>query len=370
MKRILFFTPFGGVSGSELLLLRTIQHLDPLQFKAAVYCEQAGVPMQNALPNEVPFFTNPFHATKRVRLASKLKQAIGISVFENYLADIQATFKADYWYLNTVMMAHIAPLAQKMGIKIISHFHELPHIHFEPVHYDHLKAMIDNAVLCIGNAEITCQKLRILGAKSVGLVYPFVEFNKIQPNQAQIDAIREALLIPKSSFTWAIAGAPIFVKGIEHLPALAQHFPSCHFVWIGKNTNSGSYFFTEKEIESRGLTNIHFVGLQTTNYYNHLAVSDGLLLLSKEESFGMVNLEAAYLGKPVVAFNSGGVTEIVQKGMGKVVDSWNLQDLIAAMEQVMDGSLPFDPKVAQTRIQEFTATRQMDHWTQLVRGLR
>lgn len=369
MKKILFFTPFGGVSGSELLLLRTIQHLDPLQVQAAVYCEQVGASMQSALPTHVPFYVNPFQSHKSIRLASKLKQAAGIPVFENYLAQIQATFKADYWYLNTVMMAHIAPFAQKMGIKIISHFHELPHIHFEPVKYEHLKAMIDNAELCIGNAEITCQKLRILGAKSVGLVYPFVEFDKIQTNQAQIDAIRQALRIPETCFTWAIAGAPVFVKGIEHLPALAQHFSNCHFVWIGKNTNSGSFYFTEKEIESRGLSNIHFVGLQTVDYYNHLAATDGLLLLSREESFGMVNLEAAFLGKPVVAFNSGGVIEIVQEGMGKVVDSWNLQDLIEAMEQVIDGSLPFDTEVALTRIQEFTATRQMARWTQLVQAL-
>lgn len=369
MKKILFFTPFGGVSGSELLLLRTIQHLNPLQFQAAVYCEQGGATMKSALPKEIIFYSNPFQSNKGVRLASKLKQAVGIQVFENYLSQIQSEFKADYWYLNTVMMAHIAPFAQKMGIKIISHFHELPHIHFEPVHYNHLKAMIDGAELCIGNAEITSQKLRILGAQKVGLVYPFVEFDKIQTNKVQIDAIRQTLQIPKNSFTWAIAGAPIYAKGIEHLPALAERFSNCHFIWIGKNTNSGSYYFTEKEIEYRGLSNIHFVGLQTINYYNHLAAADGLLLLSREESFGMVNLEAGYLGKPVVAFNSGGVNEIIQEGIGKVVDSWNLQDLIEAMEHVMNGTIPFNHEVALSRIQEFNATRQMARWTQLVQAL-
>ncbi|MFN8356511.1 MAG: glycosyltransferase [Spirosomataceae bacterium] len=367
-KKILFFTPLGGISGSELLLLRTLQHADSKIVKTAVFCEKPGV-MGQMLPPDVPFFTNPFQVKGLSSKWLKLKNALSGSVYIDYLKKIQASFQADYWYLNTIMMAHVAPIAQELGVPLISHFHELPHIHFEPVAYEHLKSMIEQSVCCIGNAEITCEKLQIMGAKQIGKVYPFVEFEKIKTDSRQLVTIRERLNIPTSAFVWVIAGAPTYAKGIEHLPTLAAAFPNDFFVWIGKDTRSGSFYFTEQEMVYRKLQNVRFVGLQTSDYYHYLGLGNGLLLLSREESFGMVNLEALQLGMPVVAFPSGGVSEIVQEGMGKVISSWNVSDFITAMKQVKTGEIPFDATKALKHIAQFNQATQMAAWHQIIQSL-
>lgn len=368
MTKLLFFTPSGGTSGSELLLWQMIQTLDTEQYQVAVYCEQVGE-LKNKLPKNVPFYTNPFNATGLKRLWLKGKNLLTKNVYEGYILQIHNQFKPDYWYINTVMMAHVAEIAQKQGVKTISHFHELPHIIYELVKAPHLEALVGQSVLCIGNADATCEVIESLGGKNIQKVYPFINFEKILTDNQRVTAIRTSLYIPQNAFVWAIVGAATFAKGLEYLPILAQLFPDAHFVWIGGNTNSGSYYYTQKFIEQKKLKNIHFVGTQRADYYHYLAMSNGLLLLSLEESFGMVNVEAAYLGKPVVAFNSGGVREILSEEMGTLVNSWNVEDFAEAMRAYMNGERFFDAEKAKISIAKFSANEQMKAWHKAIQYL-
>ncbi len=91
------------------------------------------------------------------------------------------------------------------------------------------------------------------------------------------------------------------------------------------------------------------------------------MLTSFNDSFPIVLIEAAYLGKPIVSFNSGGVREFVREGMGAVVDSWNNSDLIAAMAAVMRGEASFDPRAAKSRALEFDIAAQGERWERVVR---
>jgi glycosyltransferase involved in cell wall biosynthesis len=79
-----------------------------------------------------------------------------------------------------------------------------------------------------------------------------------------------------------------------------------------------------------------------------------------------VTIEAAYLGKPVVSFNSGGVKEFIREGMGIVVDSWNDCDLIQAMLRVMNRDIPFDAALAKSRAAEFSVDVQGKRWLDLL----
>lgn len=366
--KILFCTPFGGRSGSELLLWHTLKAFDRNKIQAALYCESASE-LANELPSDVPYFTNPFQQSGTKGKWAKLKNALGGKVYEAYFAELHHQFKPDYWYLNTVMMAHLAPIIKGFGGKFIAHFHELPHIHFEPVKYQHLQVMVKEASLLIGNAAVTCEKIKILGGANVALVYPFVEFDQIKSSPERANNIRKLLKINNKQFTWITVGALTYAKGVSYLPDLAETFPNCHFIWVGKHTSSGSYLFTEAEIAHRGLKNVHFVGSQSSDYFNYFQAADGLLLLSKEESFGLVNLEAGYLGKPIVSFDSGGAKEVIVKGMGEVVPSWNLSDFQLVMQKTMSGEIPYIPAIAKERALAFSKEKQINIWQDAVLSL-
>lgn len=358
--RVLFCTPFGGRSGSELLLWHLMAATQG-QVQAGLYSEHPAA-MAKQLPAGVPYFTNPFNQNGWQGKWTKLQNALGKSVYTDYFREIHRRFRPDVWYLNTVMMAHLAPILDSFGAKYVVHFHELPHIHFEPVKYQHLKALIEGAGLVIGNTEATCQMLRTLGIQQPRLVYPFVERNLIKPRAERAAALRSQLGIPPEAFVWVSIGAATYVKGIEYWPQVAAALPQCYFVWVGQHTNSGSFYYTESVIRSLGLSNVHLVGPQRDDYYDYFAAADALLLMSREESFGMVNIEAAHLGKPVVSFKSGGVDEVVRPGSGLIVDSLHLSDLTEAMLRVMNNTAGFDHQQALRNIEPFDADLQVNRW--------
>jgi glycosyltransferase involved in cell wall biosynthesis len=68
----------------------------------------------------------------------------------------------------------------------------------------------------------------------------------------------------------------------------------------------------------------------------------------------------------VVSFDCGGVSEIVGRGMGVIVESWNNSDLIAAMARVMRREADFDAAVASARVEEFDIEVQGPRWERIV----
>lgn len=67
------------------------------------------------------------------------------------------------------------------------------------------------------------------------------------------------------------------------------------------------------------------------------SASDLFLLPSRAESFGLVALEAAACGKPTVAFNVGGVSDIVRPGVtGELVPPEDTSAFVSAIAKLLD----------------------------------
>ena len=80
-----------------------------------------------------------------------------------------------------------------------------------------------------------------------------------------------------------------------------------------------------------------------------LAASDLFVHPSPRETFGIVAVEALAAGVPVVAADSGGVTEIVGRGagpFGEVVESGAPAALAAAIDRTLDRRMGFDAEAA------------------------
>ncbi len=142
---------------------------------------------------------------------------------------------------------------------------------------------------------------------------------------------------------WAISGKTSLIKGIDFLVALLKVVPqNFKFIWIGGDEYTGLYYYTEKTLHTNFPDRVKFLGVQREEYYNYLNSADAFLLLSREDSFPLVMLEAATLGKPIVGFNSGGIGEFVQPHTGRVVNSWRIEDLAYAMKEIESNPLAFN----------------------------
>lgn len=83
---------------------------------------------------------------------------------------------------------------------------------------------------------------------------------------------------------------------------------------------------------------IKFVGF-TKEPYKFMQVSDVVLMTSKNETFGLVTIEAMKNGTAVIASNSGGVLEIVDdEKNGLLFESENYNDLALKTEQLYKDS--------------------------------
>lgn len=369
MTKILFFTPYGGRTGSEMLLWNIIQCLDSTQYGAALYADRNGS-LRNYLPPTIGYHTSPYNGGFLSRVRSKMLTAVGVSAYERNLLQLHKTYKPDIWYINTTAMAHIAPLAKRIGVRTVAHVSEMPYLLFETVDREELKAMLQ-ADLVIGLSKDSCQALRTLGAPAPKLLPPSIDFRSITVNPDSSAQLRTSLGIPHDAYVWGMSGSLIYRKGIDYLPQIASQMKqagrNCYFLWMGGETPNAAEYYLRCKLAEEGHSNVLFTGALSNTYYDYMNLIDAFLMLSHEETFGMVNVEAAYLGKPILAFNSGGIHDILIDGMGEIVDSWNVADFAAAMLALMDGKIRFDPAIARQQSLTFAPDLLYRQWDTYMR---
>ncbi|GAB3931598.1 glycosyltransferase family 4 protein [Larkinella terrae] len=366
MKKILFFTPYGSFTGSEVVLWTYLQNFDRQQIQAALYSEEKG-PLTAQLPADIPLFTSPFKRGMVRKIVSKVTHAMGVKVYENYIRIIQERFKADYWYLNTVLMFPLSSLAEQMGVKVISHIHEL-HSSFESISYQEMAHSMTYSDLVIGVTQQICDLATVMGAKRTALLYPIVDLSRKNKSEQRVEELRKELNIAPGAFVWTMVGTRIYRKGVDIFPFIAQAMAdvNCHFIWMGNSKPTGLNYLVDSQIKALNLPNMSFVDVQTADYYNYLQLSDGLVMTSREEPFGKIMTEAASLGKPLVAPDAGGAREFIVPGMGELVEYPTPEAFRKAMLAVMNNPNSYRSDFLIEKSQQFDANVQVKEWERAI----
>ncbi|MEB3311042.1 MAG: glycosyltransferase, partial [Snowella sp.] len=179
--------------------------------------------------------------------------------------------------------------------------------------------------------------------------------------------------ISPQSFVWCMSGSldqnknPL--KFIEIAHEILEKGYDCHFLWLGNNPNSALDSFCKNYSQQLGLQNkITWLGLlKNDDYYQHLNIANGFVLTSSRESFSIVSLEALYLQKPVVSFDCGGINEILAAPqIGKIIKSWNTDQIIETMQKIMENQFEFDKNLAKETARKFSIENQMKHWQKII----
>src|SRR5690606_11990806 len=109
-----------------------------------------------------------------------------------------------------------------------------------------------------------------------------------------------------------------------------------------------------------------FAGQQTDQYYQYMALADGFLITSKEESFSLTAAEATYLDIPIVCFDFGAADEVITSPNAHIVPSWNIADFIREMKHLMHQHR--GPKTEKQEKPEFPFSKrsQMERFNRLL----
>jgi glycosyltransferase involved in cell wall biosynthesis len=366
---ILFFTPYAGRTGSEMFLWYMFEHVNKNILNASIISECNGE-LLNQMPAEIETFVSLKYPNAFTRIKQIVTRFVGLNLYDAHILKIHKKIKPDYWYLNTVLMTDKLMLAKKHKIPVIMHFHELTS-DYGLVSKQQMQLAIDYSALCIADSKAVYDKLKILGAKNVVLQYECIDISKIKVNETNTKSIKEKLGLNKYNFVWLMSGTSSTRKGIDMVPELANYLKeqNAALVWLGNNSGTGMDWMIEQEIIDKKLDNVFFLGKKVNDYYDYMNIMDGFVLTSREEPFGMVVVEALALGKPVVSFNAGGVSEIVTTETGRIVDSWNVVDLANAMKEVALNKIGFDAEKAKARAKDFDVTNQVKNWETILLSL-
>lgn len=368
--RILFFMLTAARTGSEVALHNYIWHAAARGWEMGVACEVDG-DLLRRMPPGVPTFTYG-HGTRGTarRVYEGVRRRVAGGEDLQSVSAIHRKFRPDAWYVNTCGQPLIVAQARRNRIPLVLHTHELEQMLGRVTEAD-ARAMVEAPALVVACSEAARDVFRTLGRESaIEVCYENIDPRKIVWSDERSREIRRRLKIGEGTFVWAMSGTLDPNKNPTRFAEIAAEMLRAgldvHFLWLGAG-GSGYGLYAERRAEELGVAGkVSWLGERDADYYDHLNVADGFVLTSFKESFSIVSVEAAYLGKPVVAFNCGGVREIIRDGMGVVVDSWNNSDLIATMASVMRGEIGFDAAAARERVKEFDIEVQGPRWERVV----
>ncbi|TLU97974.1 glycosyltransferase [Dyadobacter luticola] len=362
-KKILFFTPYATRTGSEMMLLYILQKIDRSRFDIGIVSFANGELLAD-FPDDIPVFIAP----RKFTILQKISFHIGVNPTLKYLRKLAREFKADFWYVNTTMIPETIVVAKEFSIPVITHFHEMP-LTYAYLSGPDFKSIVDYSHLLIGCSKATTDAISDAGGKNVGLLYSFINPAPVKTHNARTLELKQKLGIPEKAFVWVLSGMMSERKGFDMLPDIAEELndPNVHLIWVGAKIDDGMVYYTEQRcMNSRSATKIHLAGKQKEDYYNYLNTGNGFLLTSRQDPFPLVMIEAALLGKPIVSFPSGGVSEFVKEGMGVVTDDLSVKQMVRAMRSVMSGEIATDSAKSIEIASQFNVENGYNEWIKLI----
>lgn len=272
---------------------------------------------------------------------------------------------AHYWLSGLAVL----PVAIELGIPFVQSFHTLGAMKHrampageltEPerrVRTESYLALQADAVIASSTAEVD-QLIEQVGAPAerVWIMPPGVDTDLFAPDSDAGDAVRLALGIESGRPLLAVVGRVQKLKGqrlaVRALAALPEPRPI--LVIAGEPTPGAEDYYSALRELTRELgveNDVRFVGaLDREGVAELFAAATLTLVPSFSETFGLVALESAACGTPVVAQRVSGLVEsVAEEESGLLVDSRDPAEWARAISFLLDDPLYYDELSASAR---------------------
>lgn len=338
-KAVLFVDHAQALGGAENSLLLLLKYLDARQWQAHLAADE-GPLMENA--SQLGTTCHQLDMPRLKRQVNALHQWLYIA---RKLADLAQEIEAVLFYANTVRAALYAALAAKLAKRpFIWHMRDFWLSEAEP-NYIWLDTAVKRIICAqatqiIVNSQATAEHLPASGKVSV--VHNGLDVDRFDPN---LDgrSFRLTHNIPENVPLVGMVGRLRPWKGQKTFLHMAAHikqtWPHCHFVIVGGDTFGVDDSYPQQLQELRQtlqLTDcVTFTGA-LSDVRPPLAAMDIFVHPGQPEPFGLVNIEAMAMAKPVVAFSHGALPEIVVAGQtGLLVEPGNGAALAEAVSSLL-----------------------------------
>lgn len=361
MKNILFYSPYMGFTGSEIMIKNIVSYSK--QINPVVLSGQKGA-LLSEISKNIPVYIYVYYSKWKYRYGKVAEKIALPNLSAIQFKHILKKHHIDLVLVNTIVAHNIVPLLKKYSVPFVLYAHELPPM-FELISKDDMDFLVKNSRGVIGCSKQVCENFKQMGAKNVHLFYEGVDINKIETSSE----IEKKIHAKNFSYIFAMSGQRAFHKGYHLIIELALFLKKFNaaIIWLGASNDYGMNYFIYKTLESFSIDNVLLPGLlKKEEYYSWLNACDAFLLTSLVDPYPLVMLEAAYLQKPIISFNSGGVSEFVKEGMGKVVPYYCLDAYLKAIKDYIDGKIFVDKKLLRNEAERHDISKRIDEFENIL----
>lgn len=351
--RVLFVSHDASRTGAPLLLLWLVRWLQQhSNIQASAILMRDG-PLRKDFEKICPtYFWNPPPLFQPVlhRVLDrfgKRKDSSAANLLENTIHSVNP----DIVYLNTLVLGKYLRDFKSSSNELvyISHCHELA---FTLATMSNPEAV--ETQLKLSSAVISCASavhellIRCYGLEPhKGVILPEYipascgqEISNSQHLDSKSDEVVKRLALEKArgTFVFGCVGSAISRKGFDLFPLLLKEcvaiFEQRPFlgIWLGSGEGSEARLLAEMDLENMQLKNHALLLSALPSAIPVISQFDVHCLLSREDPYPVVVLEAAALGVPTICFQgSGGIPEFVEQDMDLTVDYLDLQAFAKAL---------------------------------------
>lgn len=371
----------GTIGGSQIFMFDLITHLDRTEFQPIAGFAQDNVVAQRFRDIGVETLVYSRYPALNVRkalgtgtLVRRLLVALLLpfqKVLNVFVRTVVPTFHHALYLRrrgvdlidlnNSITGNHEWMLASLLaGVPCITHEAGINHYYSRSARFFHRKM---RAVICCSHAIAANMKKHGLDHDLLPVIHSCVSSDRMQVKEPA-EAVRERFGLTGHGPVIGVVGNIRAWKGQETVvratAILAERWPDIRCLLVGKVGIGDEPFHERLQAISRELgiaDRVIFTGYHP-NPADCMNVMDVFIHSSTHpEPFGMVNLEAMGLGKPVVATNIGGPVEVFEDGVsGFLVEPGVPERLAEAVSRLLE-----DPVLAK-QVGDAARQRRQSHF--------
>jgi glycosyltransferase involved in cell wall biosynthesis len=248
-------------------------------------------------------------------------------------------------YSNAVTNSRMLSTFEHLDVPVISHCHELESlIRLSGVEdFNRLRDRTSHFVAVSDAVRRNLVSNHEIAADKISLIHAFTPIHNVSPDEIESrrKRVQAELDIPEDAFIVGASGTLNWRKAPELFPQIAHAVKQknlnapIYFVWIGGAAKDDfRWFELNYDAERVGVADrIRFVE-HKKDPLDYFAAIDVFAMVSREDPYPLVCLEAASLGKPIICFaDAGGMPEFVEGDCGYVVP---YLDLDAFAERIIE----------------------------------
>jgi glycosyltransferase involved in cell wall biosynthesis len=334
---ILFVSHDANRAGAQLFLLSIMKYLKQkgvemqllLLGGGVLEAEFAEICQNHFWPN-----SNPQQKGLKKALSKLVKSQNETDANQQLLKNLRNE-NFDYIYANTIASAHVLPkLTEFVNASLLAHIHELEFSIQLYSQKNDREFLFKHAAKIISCSKAVAENIienHGVSPQKIEVIHSFVDnesiLNRIESTDNQ--AIKQKYNLPETGFLIGGCGNAEWRKGIDvFLQVINQILntsnENCHFVWIGVK-KEGEYFEQiSYDTTKMGIGDkITFIE-QTPDAVELINCLDIFTIVSREDPFPLVMLEAALAQKTMIGFDkTGGCSEFIEEDAGIIVPYLN-----------------------------------------------